>query len=256
MNVYINTRFSLAVASPPRIVPTCNKCGAALSFGETSCPNCGAPAPAQEWGTQPTPWLDSLVLDPGESVVNTWSGDHEVPSIVMVNGRPQQGKSRKHGYLILTTRKLVFVEERGLFQKSYHVSVTILLEELEGISMGGLLMKYVSLSDEHGENIFHLEGVGNEELFQSFKQILEKQVEERRKEMQAEQEKGKILVNLDFGALRDYMEKGGLSMRTFKCPQCSAPLNLPDSGNAVRCSYCGSTVLAQDIMQKVKALIG
>jgi len=242
------------IKSKKFIMPNCPKCGAAISIGETRCPVCGADAPPEKDDTSQMPWLGSVILEPGERVVKSWSGDHEVASVVTINGVPTQGKTRKHGYFVLTNRKIFFVEERGLFQKSYHVSITVPLEEINGISIGGIVSKYVSLSDEHGENIFHLDGVGNDQLFAPFRELVEKQIEERRKELEAE--KSRLVVNIDFEGLKQYMEKGGLSLKTFKCPQCSAPLDLPDSGNSVKCPYCGSTVLANDVFERVRMLIG
>jgi DNA-directed RNA polymerase subunit RPC12/RpoP len=235
-------------------MPSCPKCGAALSIGEVKCPACGADVPQEKEDITKEEWFSSIILEPGETVLKSWRGDHEVSAMVTVRGIPQQAKTRKSGYLVLTNRKILFVEERGFFQTSYHVSITIKLEDIEGISMGGVVSKYVSLSDEHGENIFHLGGVSNEQLFASFKDLIEKQIEERRKELEAE--KNKVIVNIDFEELKQYMERGGLTLKTFKCPQCSAPLSLPDSGNSVKCPYCGSTVLANDVFERVKMLIG
>jgi hypothetical protein len=45
-------------------------------------------------------------------------------------------------------------------------------------------------------------------------------------------------VVLDFSSLKEYMEKGGLVLQKTKC------------------EYCGSTIYAQDIFEKVKSLIG
>jgi DNA-directed RNA polymerase subunit RPC12/RpoP len=40
-----------------------------------------------------------------------------------------------------------------------------------------------------------------------------------------------------------------------KCPECGAPIKMPDSGNQTKCEHCGNTVLAQDIFDKIKSLI-
>jgi DNA-directed RNA polymerase subunit RPC12/RpoP len=59
-----------------------------------------------------------------------------------------------------------------------------------------------------------------------------------------------------FSFLRDYMTKGGLSLQVVKCPACWAPVSIPAQGSQVKCEHCNSTVFAQDIMEKVKQLIG
>ncbi len=116
-------------------MPSCPKCGAALSRGELKCPACGAEIPQEKENPAYEPWFSSIILEPGETVLKSWRGDNEVPAMVAIRGIPQQAKIRKTGYLVLTNRKIFFVEERGFFQTSYHVSITIKLEDIEGISM-------------------------------------------------------------------------------------------------------------------------
>ena len=52
------------------------------------------------------------------------------------------------------------------------------------------------------------------------------------------------------------MERGGLILETVKCPECGAPVKLPEVGNYVVCEHCGNTIYAQDIFEKVKELTG
>ena len=162
---------------------------------------------------------------------------------------------RKHGFLVLTSRKVVFMEERGVFKKSYHLDLGLALESIEGISMGGLLMKYVSIGATTGESKFHLEGI-DDKTFESFKGTMTSHIESRKQEIEKQRAVESVEVMIDFSALRDYMSKGGLSTQAIKCPECKAPLNMPENGSLVKCSYCGSTVYASDIMDKVKQLIG
>lgn len=172
-----------------------------------------------------------------------------------VNGRSEQVEVRKPGVLVLTSRKVVFLEERGLFNKSYHLDLGIQLESIEGISMGGLLMKYVSIGGTMGENKFHLEGI-DDKVFGTFKQVVLSQIEQRKEELEKEKANDSVELILDFSLLRDYMTKGGISVQAVKCPECKAPLALPENGNVVKCSFCGSTIYASDIMDRVKQLIG
>jgi DNA-directed RNA polymerase subunit RPC12/RpoP len=51
------------------------------------------------------------------------------------------------------------------------------------------------------------------------------------------------------------MEKGGLIMQVFKCPECGATVDFPKSGNETKCSHCGKSIYAQDVFEKVKGLI-
>ena len=71
-----------------------------------------------------------------------------------------------------------------------------------------------------------------------------------------EKKREHLHVTLDFSFLRDKIEKGGLMVQTFKCPNCSANIQFPDQGASVKCQYCGSIVHAEDIFEKIKSLIG
>jgi len=122
--------------------------------------------------------------------------------------------------------------------------------------MGGLMMKYVSISDSNGENVFHVNGVGNEAEFASFRTAIQNQLTNWQQAIEDEKRRDRVQITLDFSFLRDYMSKGGLSLQVVKCPQCGAPISLPKEGSQTVCGHCRSTVFAQDIMEKVKQLIG
>lgn len=218
-------------------------------------PEVNGPRAASDSVPHKLPWQDALLLDEGETISSYWRGNHAVNEMGTVNGRSEQVEVRKPGVLVLTSRKVVFLEERGLFNKSYHLDLGIQLESIEGISMGGLLMKYVSIGGTMGENKFHLEGI-DDKVFGTFKQVVLSQIEQRKEELEKEKANDSVELILDFSLLRDYMTKGGISVQAVKCPECKAPLALPENGNVVKCSFCGSTIYASDIMDRVKQLIG
>jgi len=62
-------------------------------------------------------------------------------------------------------------------------------------------------------------------------------------------------VIVDFSALRDIFERGGISTFVPKCPNCGAPIQLPESGESVKCPYCGATIYAKDILERLKELM-
>ena len=207
-------------------------------------------------------WEDSLILEDNEKIIQFWRGDYEVQYTVFEDGlfgkEPKKAKKQKKGILVLTNRKIVFLEERGFFGKSYHACLSIKLENIEGISMGGFILKYVSISDKQNEYIFHLNRppVATNEQFNSFKNLVYKQINLRKQELEKEKKKERIHIMLDFSFLKNYMERGGLILETVKCPECGAPVKLPEVGNYVVCEHCGNTIYAQDIFEKVKELIG
>jgi ribosomal protein S27AE len=203
-----------------------------------------------------TPWGGALLLRSGEGIARYWGADHEVAQLAVVNGRRQTVKQKFRGYLVLTTQRLSFVQQRGVFGKSYHIDLSFPLDSLGGLSMGGLMIKYVSISDSNGEHVFHVAGVGNEVEFASFRGAIQRQLEAWQQAVEAEKRRDRVQITFDFSFLRDYMSKGGLSLQVVKCPQCGAPISLPKEGSQTVCGHCGSTVFAQDIMEKVKELIG
>jgi len=70
---------------------------------------------------------------------------------------------------------------------------------------------------------------------------------ERIREIESEKK-----VAVDFSSIRDLLQKGGIVLYTLKCPNCGAPLELPESGNKTKCEHCGATVYAEDILKKLR----
>jgi DNA-directed RNA polymerase subunit RPC12/RpoP len=132
------------------------------------------------------------------------------------------------------------------------------LENIKGISgeiadsdNWGALNK-VSIADhQRGELMFSLYYAPIDLI----KPLIENAITLRKEEIASEKKREKIHVMLDFSFLRTYMEKGGLVLQKIKCPECYALISLPASGNTTNCQHCGSTVLAQDIYEKIKDLI-
>jgi ribosomal protein S27AE len=204
-------------------------------------------------------WENSIFLEKDEKILNSWRGNREMTEKVVIRGsfgQPmQKAKERKNGVLVLTNQKLLFLEEHGVFGKSYHQVLMIPLMKVGGISMGGMLMPFISIADDMENHMFHLVGIGKNE-FGSFRQLIMDQCRQRREEIEAEKKRERVQVVLDFSTLKDYMDKGGLVLQKTKCPECGAPIELPTVGNQISCQHCGSVVYAQDIFEKVKSLIG
>ncbi|MGA3191254.1 MAG: hypothetical protein ABSD73_01925 [Candidatus Bathyarchaeia archaeon] len=205
-------------------------------------------------------WESSIILEKGEKVVTSWRGNREITEKVVARGsfgrkKVEEAKERKNGYLALTNQRLLFLEEHGMFGKSYHQVLAVPLMKVGGVSMGGMLSPFVSIADDVETHMFHVSGVGKNE-FEPFRQLITEQCRARKEEFEAEKKKERVQVVLDFSSLKDYMEKGGLVLQKTKCPECGAPMTLPKSGNQTNCEHCGSTVYAQDIFEKVKSLIG
>lgn len=74
-------------------------------------------------------------------------------------------------------------------------------------------------------------------------------------EIKKSKENEKIQIVTDFSWLRDYMEKGGIMIKTYKCPRCSGAIDIPANGKTGKCGFCGTTFYAEDVFKKVKDLI-
>jgi len=216
------------------------------------------------WEVMPKPKpevCNVLVLEKGEEILISWDGNVEtIGKAVITKGtlikrhKVVEAKERKKGTLVLTNRRLLWVTKRGIFGKSYHVTHEVPLEEVKGVSSGGTISKYVSILSPENEYRFHL--LGTYGSIQKFNPLMRTAMETRKKEIETEKRKARVHIMLDFSSLKDYMKKGGLVLQTVKCPVCSGPLKLPKSGNQTTCEHCKNTVYAQDIFEKVKALIG
>jgi DNA-directed RNA polymerase subunit RPC12/RpoP len=203
-------------------------------------------------------WESSIILEKNEKIITSWRGNRE--TAVKVSSGQQYGygvqtaKERKSGFLVLTNQRLLFLEEHGVFGKSYHQTVTIPLTKLGGISMGGLIMPFISVSDDFQSHVFHISNVGKNE-FEPFKQLIIDECRKRKEEIELEKKKERVQLVVDFSMLKDYMEKGGLVLQKIKCPECGAPFTLPTTGNQTKCEHCGNTIYVQDVFEKIKSLI-
>jgi hypothetical protein len=68
-------------------------------------------------------------------------------------------------------------------------------------------------------------------------------------------EKQNVQLVLDFSSLKEVMNKGGLVMTTYKCPNCNGMVNIPEAGKVLVCQYCGIPIKPVDIFEKIKLLI-
>lgn len=146
-------------------------------------------------------WQEAIILDQGEQVVHSWEGYYEKTyktmdgdfQLVTLGGhrgrryREKEKAKPSKGSLVLTNRRLLWFEKRGLIGKSYHALFEIFLTSLKGISMGGRLRKYVSITDEKGEYKLHLKGIKEKEL-EPFKDMILRQVEKLKESPVVEKE--------------------------------------------------------------------
>ena len=203
--------------------------------------------------------MSSIVLEKTETVVETWEGDVEsvVRTVKSERGfirtkhKVVEAKGKDKGVLVLTNQRLIWLNKKGVFSKSYHMTFEVPLQDITGISETGRITKRICISDRTGEYRFRISVQLNE-----FRNMLEKALTERKKALERIRKKERVHVMIDFSFIKDYMKEGGLSLKTIKCPECNAPIKMPKDGTETICRYCNNTIHAQDIFEKIKSLIG
>ena len=124
-------------------------------------------------------WQQAIILNPNEQVLRSWDGNCErhhktvVPRKGLITTRYDtvEAKEVHSGTLVLTSQKLLWFERRGMFSRTMRASFEIDLLSLKGITCGGVISKWVSITDDQAEYIFHLQGIGTNEI-ESFKAII------------------------------------------------------------------------------------
>lgn len=203
--------------------------------------------------------MSSIVLEKEETVLETWEGDVEsvVRTVKSERGfirtkhKVVEAKGKDKGVLVLTNQRLIWLNKKGVFSKSYHMTFEVPLQDITGISETGRITKRICISDRTGEYRFRISVQLNE-----FRNMLEKALTERKKALERIKKKERVHVMIDFSFIKDYMKEGGLSLKTIKCPECNAPIKMPKDGTETICRYCNNTIHAQDIFEKIKSLIG
>ena len=160
------------------------------------------------------------------------------------------------GNLLLTSRRLLFEHSSGIFSKQTYVGVNIPLTAIQNVTVGGSFLRKVVAVVAQGEGyvgVPRLEfEVGSPE---SLRQTIMVQVAARHSEIEDEKRRARIQIVMDFSFLRSQMERGGIRVASVKCPECGAPLSLPQQGSNTVCSHCGSMIHAQDVLDRMKGFL-
>ena len=206
-----------------------------------------------------------IILEKGEKLLAQWIGKNVTSEEIILEGNLRKIPKRENGLLLLSTRKIRWIKtmEIGFFNKKieFELGKQIALENIRGISGEtgdsrgwsslDTLMKAFSIVDSNGENKFLLKFA----FLETFKPIIQKAIDIRNEEIDADKKKQRVHFMLDFTFLKKYMKKGGLTMQVLKCPNCQAKIDFPKSGSQITCSYCGNNIFAQDVFEKVKSLL-
>ena len=194
----------------------------------------------------------SLLLRPEETVTKIWHASMRTKSLA----DEKSGQNIWLGFLALTDRRLAFVEEVGLFTKTHRVKESIDLENLINVSVQGVLKKLYVTYQAGGNSVERMFEAATGQTLLEIQREIQKTRAARVNAIEHEKKQARVQYVLDFSFLKDQMEKGGIMVSTIRCPNCGGTLALPSTGVSVRCEHCRSDVVAQDVFERMKGLLG
>jgi DNA-directed RNA polymerase subunit RPC12/RpoP len=216
----------------------------------------------------PADVASAAIMGKGERSLAWWLGFRVVSQPTLVGGQTIYSAVDVGGAMLLTSRRLLWLEQHVTTRRSGFLSTTtesswlvkseIPLDGIKGITgSSGDSQSWPSFTEVHvvdaaGEHVFKLQ-YG---FWEVFKPVVEAAVGLRQDEAEREKRQDKVQVLLDFSFLRKYMEDGGMVVQNLKCPECGASVKFPDAGSQSVCDHCGANIYANDVFKKIKDLIG
>ena len=198
----------------------------------------------------------SLLLRPGEAFQKLWRASMQTKTLLATLADEKSGKTIWLGFLALTDRRLAFLEEVGLFTKTYRVKESIDLENLINISVQGVSKKLYVTYQAGGNSVERMFGGTSGSTLLEIQSEIEETRAARVNIIEHEKKQARVQYVLDFSFLKDQMEKGGIMVSTIRCPNYGGTLALPSTGVSVRCGHCQCDVVAQDIFERMRGLLG
>lgn len=223
----------------------------------------------KNYRSQMTSKLSSTVsLEINEETVWAWVGSSIVrlPNVLgSLAGQVGVSQIAEHsGHLFLTSERLIWLQD-GMF------NFEIPLEDLASFApasayQGGdasiIVVKSAKRNTEGWLRLWLWYGsAGNVEVardnraFNRVRGMVFRQQQIKRERIHKEKQREHVQVVLDFSSIRDTLAKGGVVATTLKCPQCSGPLDLPETGRQTTCKYCGALIRPVDLFDKIKNLV-
>lgn len=203
----------------------------------------------------PAAW-DSVTKHYSERFLHCWVGYCIIHGITIVNGNSRQVVKTYNGILLLTDRRLIWLNSNNKRYESFEVKIIIPVECIQGISgesgdsSNWCGFKKIVIATDDGPFEFSLKSG----LIELVKPMIENVITSVREKLAILRRLDRLGVTVDFSFLKKYMEKGGLLMQALRCPHCDGPIDFPKTGNVTTCPYCGTSIYAQNIFDKLKSL--
>lgn len=204
--------------------------------------------------------MTMVALGAGERIIVVKKGQ-----LLDLDKKSQGEQYEFPGYIIITNMRLVFLRQKewflGITKDEYRIRDVIPLESIQAMAVDSRFFKGVHLTISYGGSGSIIErGFKAPKLGKHYHGTLKGQIDHSRKERLYEIEEAKrserIQYVVDFSFLKAEMERGGISLTSVKCPNCAANVRVPESGKTFECGYCGGTIHATDVFEKMKGLLG
>ena len=229
-----------------------------------------------EGAALPKEAMESIILVPGEEIMDVWYASYKYRPKPNPSNTPSTGNiglrvsiGAMSGFLILTNRRLAFISSKGLLSNSYSVALAINYEDILGIDCGGSNHAIrISYRGSYNEPAVLCDFMEPRELTADaltvsvtsvpsldVKEMLSQRIAARLKEIDDERKKAPTQIIIDFNSLKSILEKGGILVQSMKCPTCGANIGIPEAGAIIKCEYCGTSVKAIDLLERIKELI-
>jgi hypothetical protein len=176
-------------------------------------------------------WQKAIILNPNEQVLHSWDGNcerhHKAAVSRMriygfnVGNKTVDAKETNSGTLVLTNQRLLWFERRGFLSKTERASFEINLQDLKGITCGGTINKWVSITDGEAESIFHLARVGKNEI-EPFRDMILRQVENVKLTAMGGTPLQKEIITKEIVMLPCEYCNGLMPQTSIYCPNCGA----------------------------------
>jgi hypothetical protein len=179
-------------------------------------------------------WQKAIILNVNEQVLHSWDGNCERHEKQVFKEKgllrdryvTKEAKETHSGTLVLTNQRLLWFERRGFLSKTQRASFEVDLRGLKGVTCGGAISRWVSITDDDAEYIFHLRGVGSKEI-EPFRDMILRQVEKLKvnnSETININIKKEIIKKVDIPPIWECCYCKGKNFQTLtECKHCGAP---------------------------------
>jgi len=220
--------------------------------------------------SQMTAQLSSKVsLEIDDELVWSWPGSAWVRVPVALQplvGQVLPARFAQHaGQLFLTNERLIWLQE-GIFNFEVpleDLTSFIAASTYQGSNESCIMLRSARKNVDAWLKLWlwwgtraNVEIAKDNRAFTRVQGMIFGQQRKKRERVLKEKQREHVQVVLDFSSIRDTLSKGGVVISTFKCPQCSGPLELPETGKQTTCKYCGASIKPVDIFDKIKNIVG